>query len=52
MKKASPAAAQSSHNIRWFRGLTEAPVTYFEVIETRSIARRRSLQPPLLWPPS
>ena len=33
MKKAPPAAAQSSHNIRWFSGLTEAPVTYFEVIE-------------------
>jgi pimeloyl-ACP methyl ester carboxylesterase len=30
---APAAAAQNSHNIRWFSGLTDAPVTYFEVIE-------------------
>ena len=32
---AGPAAAaqNSDNNIRWFSGLTEAPVTYFDVIE-------------------
>ena len=30
----SAAAAQNSQsNIRWFSGLTDAPVTYFDVIE-------------------
>jgi pimeloyl-ACP methyl ester carboxylesterase len=41
----APAAAQSSHSdIRWFSGLTDAPVTYFDVIEPTG---GRSEKPPM-----
>jgi poly(3-hydroxybutyrate) depolymerase len=43
---AGPAAAaqNSDNNMRWFSGLTEAPVTYFDVIEPTG---RRTGKPPM-----